>query len=325
MKLYLKAFCLLLILTACNDSKTKQVYKPQSSGNINNLSVVIDNDLWDASVGETTRSTIGAPLYGLPQEEPQFTLRQIPSSVFSGFVKNTRLVLKIKKGIAAATKFYKDPYASPQQMVVVSGMTNLEISEQLIANQDKIVKAFKRQEIQEKQRRSRKSLFNSSAISKQLGINIQFPSIYRTAKQSDNFFWVRRDIKTGTVNLLLYTLPYTDTTTKEALSKRVIKVRDSIGKQYIPGPVEGSYMTTEKAYTPFFGEAKVANLNSFETRSIWQVKDAFMSGPFINYWIEDKANERYLIAEGFVYAPSVGKRDYIFELEAIIQSISLKQ
>ena len=83
MKLYLKAFCLLLILAACNDSNTKQVYKPQSSGNINDLSVVIDNDLWDTSVGETIRSTIGAPLYGLPQDEPQFTLRQIPSSVFS--------------------------------------------------------------------------------------------------------------------------------------------------------------------------------------------------------------------------------------------------
>jgi hypothetical protein len=325
MKLYLKAFCLFLILTACSDSKTKQVYKPQSSGNINNLSVVMDNDLWDDSVGETIRSTVGAPLYGLPQEEPQFALRQLPSSVFSGFVKNTRLVLKIKKGIAAATKFYKDPYASPQRMVVVSGMTNQEISDQLITNQDKIVEVFKRQEIQEKQRRTKKSLFNSTAISKQFGINIQFPSIYRTAKQSDNFFWVRRDIKTGTVNLLLYTLPYTENTTTEALAKRVIKVRDSIGKQYIEGPVDGSYMTTEKAYTPFFGAAKVANLNSFETKSIWQVKDAFMSGPFINYWIEDKANERYLIAEGFVYAPSVGKRDYIFELEAIIQSISIKQ
>lgn len=325
MKLYLKAFCLFLILTACSDSKTKQVYKPQSSGNINNLSVVMDNDLWDDSVGETIRSTVGAPLYGLPQEEPQFALRQLPSSVFSGFVKNTRLVLKIKKGIAAATKFYKDPYASPQRMVVVSGMTNQEISDQLITNQDKIVEVFKRQEIQEKQRRTKKSLFNSTAISKQFGINIQFPSIYRTAKQSDNFFWVRRDIKTGTVNLLLYTLPYTENTTTEALAKRVIKVRDSIGKQYIEGPVDGSYMMTEKAYTPFFGAAKVANLNSFETKSIWQVKDAFMSGPFINYWIEDKANERYLIAEGFVYAPSVGKRDYIFELEAIIQSISIKQ
>ena len=325
MRLYLKALCLVFLFSACNDSDSKKVYKPQSSGNINDVSVVIDNDLWDTSVGETIRSTVGAPLYGLPQDEPQLTLRQIPTSVFTGFVKNTRLVLKIKKGVAATTKFYKDPYASPQKMVTVSGMTNQEISDQLTANQDKIVKAFKAQEIQEKQRRTRKSLFNSTAVTEQFGINIQFPSIYRIAKQDDDFFWIRRDIKTGTVNLLIYTLPYDDTITKEALAKRVITVRDSIGKQYIPGPVDESYMTTEKAYTPFFGETKVANLKSFETKSIWQVKDAFMSGPFINYWIEDKINNRYLIVEGFVFAPSVGKRDYIFELEAIIQSITLKK
>ena len=95
MRHFLKALCLLFLLSACEDSNTSKVYKPKSSGNINDLSVVIDNDLWESSVGETIRSTIGAPLYGLPQDEPQLTLRQIPSSVFTGFVKNTRLVLKI--------------------------------------------------------------------------------------------------------------------------------------------------------------------------------------------------------------------------------------
>jgi len=325
MKFCLKAFCLFLLLSACNTSDNKKVYKPQSSGNINDLSVVIDNILWDSSVGETIRSTIGAPLYGLPQDEPQFSLRQIPSSVFSGFVKNSRLILKVVKGTAAATKFYKDLYASPQRMVLVSGMTNQEISNQIIQNQDKICKAFQTQELEEKQRRTKKSVFNTTSITKQFGINIQFPSIYRIAKQVDDFLWIRRDIKTGTVNLMIYTLPYDDNITKEALAKRVIKVRDSIGKLYIPGPVEGTYMTTEAAYTPFYGNAKVGSLNSFETRSIWQVKDAFMSGPFINYWIEDPVNNRYLVAEGFVFAPSVGKRDYIFELEAIIQSISIKE
>ena len=325
MKLCLKALCLLILLSACDSSDHKKVYKPQSSGNINDLSVVIDNSLWDSSVGETIRSTIGAPLYGLPQDEPQLTLRQIPSSVFSGFVKNTRLVLKVIKGESASTKFYKNPYASPQRMVLVSGMTNQEISDQFVTNQDKISKVFKAQEIEEKQRRTKKSLFNTSDISKKLGINIQFPSIYRIAKQAEDFLWIRRDIKTGTVNLMVYTLPFGENTTKEELAKRVIRTRDSIGKLHIPGPVEGTYMTTEKAYTPFFGDAKVGSLNSFETRSIWQVKDAFMSGPFINYWIEDTVNNRYLIAEGFVFAPSVGKRDYIFEVEAIIQSISIKQ
>jgi hypothetical protein len=246
-------------------------------------------------------------------------------SIFSGFVKNTRLVLKVTKGAEASTKFYKDPYASPQRMILVSGMTNQEIIDQFADNQEKITNAFKAYEIKEKQRRSRKSLFNSTAISEQLGIEIQFPSIYRLAKQEDDFFWIRRDIKTGTVNLLLYTVPYDEAFTKEVLANRVIRTRDSIGRKHIPGPVEGSYMTTEKAYTPFFGKDKVANLSSFKTKSIWQVKDAFMSGPFINYWIEDKANNRFLIAEGFVFAPSVEKRAYVFELEAIIQSISIKE
>ena len=49
-----------------------------------------------------------------------------------------------------------------------------------------------------------------------------------------------------------------------------------------------------------------------------------MSGPFINYWIEDEVNNRFLVAEGFVFAPSVEKRAYVFELEAIIQSISFQ-
>ena len=324
MREFIKALCVFLVLSACENVNDKTVYKPRSSGNINDLSVVIDNELWESPVGETIRSTIGAPLYGLPQDEPQFKLRQIPLSIFSGFVKNTRLVLKVTKGAEASTKFYKDPYASPQRMILVSGMTNREIIDQFADNQEKITNAFKAYEIKEKQRRTRKSLFNSTAISEQLGIGIQFPSIYRLAKQEDDFFWIRRDIKTGTVNLLLYTVPYDEAFTKEALANRVIRTRDSIGRKHIPGPVEGSYMTTERAYTPFFGKDKVANLSCFKTKSIWQVKDAFMSGPFINYWIEDKANNRFLIAEGFVFAPSVEKRAYVFELEAIIQSISIQ-
>ena len=325
MREFIKALCVFSVLSACENVNDKTVYKPRSSGNINDLSVVIDNELWESPVGETIRSTIGAPLYGLPQDEPQFKLRQIPLSIFSGFVKNTRIVLKVTKGAEASTKFYKDPYASPQRMILVSGMTNREIIDQFADNQEKITNAFKAYEIKEKQRRSRKSLFNSTAISEQLGIEIQFPSIYRLAKQEDDFFWIRRDIKTGTVNLLLYTVPYDEAFTKEALANRVIRTRDSIGRKHIPGPVEGSYMTTEKAYTPFFGKDKVASLSSFKTKSIWQVKDAFMSGPFINYWIEDTANNRFLIAEGFVFAPSVEKRAYVFELEAIIQSISIKE
>ena len=63
---------------------------------------------------------------------------------------------------------------------------------------------------------------------------------------------------------------------------------------------------------------------TLETRGLWDLKNAFMSGPFINYAIEDKVNNRYIIAEGYVFAPSIAKRDYVFELESIIKSIAIK-
>ena len=68
----------------------------------------------------------------------------------------------------------------------------------------------------------------------------------------------------------------------------------------------------------------MSGITSFETKSTWEVKDAFMAGPFINYAIEDEVNNRLLVIEGFVFAPSMGKRDYIFELESIIKSIQFK-
>ena len=53
------------------------------------------------------------------------------------------------------------------------------------------------------------------------------------------------------------------------------------------------------------------------------MKGFTMAGPFITYFIEDKVNKRYLVVDGYVYAPSLDKRDYVFELESIIKSITI--
>jgi hypothetical protein len=46
-----------------------------------------------------------------------------------------------------------------------------------------------------------------------------------------------------------------------------------------------------------------------------------MAGPFINYAIKDKKNNRYLILDGFTYNPSKAKRDLVFELESMMKSV----
>jgi len=61
-----------------------------------------------------------------------------------------------------------------------------------------------------------------------------------------------------------------------------------------------------------------------ETRGQWEVKNDFMAGPFLNYTILDAKNNRLIVFEGFTYAPSVNKREFIFELEAIAKSMVIK-
>ena len=288
------------------------------------MSVVVDNELWEGSVGEAIREILAAPVYGLPQEEPLFSLRQMPPQVFTDFATKNRTVLKIEKGKAADTKFFKEVYATPQKLVLVTGNNAKEIITELNKNADRIISAFKSEEIKEKQRRIRISLNKNNTIEDKLGLTINFPSVYRIAKEDSNFYWIRRDIKTGSMNIMLYEMPLDAISNDENAINDIITMRDSIGKAYIPGPIDGSYMITEASYTPFLNTTIIDNKPALETKSTWEVENAFMAGPFINYIIEDKINNRLLVAEGFTFAPSVEKRDHMFELEAIIRSIKIK-
>ena len=92
--------------------------------------------------------------------------------------------------------------------------------------------------------------------------------------------------------------------------------------KYIPGPEKGMYMVTETYLAPSVSEVKIKNHFALESKGLWEVKGFALGGPYINYIIEDKAKNRLLVAEGFLYAPGVSKRDVLFELEAIIKSIS---
>ncbi|TYA52206.1 DUF4837 family protein [Formosa maritima] len=325
MKNALVLFSFMLILSCGNKKSSNQKILSDSSGNINNLSIVVDNNLWEGNVGEAIRDVLAAPLDGLPQDEPLFSMSQIPPSVFSGFVTHNRTVFKVEKGKEPSFKIASDVFARPQKLVLVTGKTDDEIIEQIQENAGKIISAFKSEEIREKQRRIALSLHKNNTLKNNLGIILNFPTAYRIAKEKDNFYWIRKDITTGTTNLMIYELPYNYITKGDSLVYQIIKLRDSIGEVHIPGPTEGTYMITEKAYAPAVFETIIDNKPAIETKGLWDVKNAFMSGPFINYIIDDEVNNRLLVIEGFAFAPSVEKRDYMFELEAIIRSLKINE
>lgn len=325
---------LLTLLVSCKEKKSSDdKIILDSSGNINNVSVVIDNELWDGSVGEAIRNVLTTTIYGLPQDEPMFTISQIPPSVFSGFVTKNRTVLKVEYNKEAGINVSNNVYARPQKVIVVSGKTREEIINEINNNAEKIITTFRNEEIAERQRQMNKSPHPYKSIQEKLGLTIQFPSAYRIAKSDGNFFWIRKDITTGTTNLMLFTVPFNEINRNDSLVSQIIKIRDSVAKEYIRGRQDGnikangekteSYMTTEKAYSPFVYETIINNKPAIETKGIWDLKEDFMGGPFINYAIEDKINNRWVVIEGFAFAPSVEKRDYMLELEAIIKTVKI--
>jgi len=323
MKRILLIVCSLLLVLSCDDSKEKKTLL-DSTGILNDISVVIDNGTWEGRVGEAVRDVLASPIYGLPTDnEPTFNMNQIPTNVFSGFVKKNRTILKIEVGKSSNITFKSNVYAQPQKVITVSGKTKDDVIKLLSDNSSKIIETFKTIELKEKQRLIRKVLYNSKDIKESLGVDLEFPSFYRIAKKDDSFFWIRRDINTGSLNLIVYELPLDKIKRNDSVINQIVKVRDSIGQKYIPGQLEGSYMVTEYNYTPFHSEVILDNKKTLETKGLWDFKNGFGSGPYINYAIEDKINNRWVIIEGFIYAPSVEKRKYIFELEAIIKSIKI--
>ena len=306
-----------LFFVSCNDD-TKIVLA--SSGNLNEISIVVQDQLWEGSVGKALTSILSKPIYGLPQQEPLFKLRQIPPRVFSGFVTKSRTIIIIENNKQKNTRLLLNKYASPQTVIVVSGMTSREIIEELKKHSKKIINKIKEAEIKEKQRRIRKSLSISQALDSIFKIKLDYPSIYRVAAVDRNFVWLRKDTKSGSVNLSVFQTPLK---TNRLNTEKIIIIRDSVSKQKIPGPTKGTYMSTETQYKPVLVPTKIRKHKGLEVRGLWEVKKQFMGGPFINFSVEDSINNRILFFDGFVYSPGTEKASYIFEIEAIIKSLKI--
>ena len=303
----------LIITLSCSENQQKLL--PSSSGNINNVSVVSSNELWDGAVGDVIRENFGRPIYGLPQIEPVFSLSHIPSKVFSGFATKSRTILKVDIAEKEGVFNFKNTYASPQRIIQITGKSSENIIEIINENLNSIYSTMFLNEIQEKQRRISKNLNQTQAIKNSTGLTLRFPSAYRVAKVDSNFVWIRRDIETGSVNL--FVSRYNDKN-----NSSVLKIRDSISKHHIPGPVENTFMSTDPIYTPSSQQISIRGKQILETRGLWEIKGQFMAGPFLNYQFESNTKQdEYIMLDGFVYSPGSSKREYVFELEAIMRSL----
>ena len=315
-------FLLLIGILSCEDGK-QQAYVPDSSGNINNITVVMQKSAWEGNLGKIVRNEIASIYEGLPIDEPRFTLRYLEPEAFTGFGRHGRNVLWFRKDSLNSFQLAQNQFARPQILAQVKGEDQEIMGEYIKENAALLIGTFQENERIEKIRRIGKSRSKDQDFQTKFGVSLAYPTAYKTVKDTTNFLWLEKPVRKGTLNIIAYALPMEQLEGFDL--KALTSMRDSIGELYVPGRLPNSHMITEKAYRPYFYTTTLAGQKAYLTKGMWEVKRDFMAGPFVNYILKDTLNKRAFVIEGFAFAPSVAKRDYMFELNSIISTLKLER
>lgn len=317
-KINLLFFVLAVSLGCQNQTNKDLAFVPESSGNLNHITVVMPERDWKGELGAVVREELQQIYEGLPVDEPQYSINYLNPKTFTGFARQSRNVVWFQKGENPAFQLAQNQFARPQILANVSGEDS-EIQGFLFQENATLLRqTFAENERKEKMRRIRKSLTTEETLPNRFGFTLEYPSAYETVKDTANFVWIQKPMRKGHLNLIAYTLE------PEALSEQfngqILDLRDSIGKRYIPGRLKGSYFITERAFRPYYYKTKLEGSTTFLTKGTWEVANDFMAGPFVNYAIKDSLTKKWIVIEGFAFAPSASKRDYMFELNSILTS-----
>ena len=307
-------------IISCNRKVDRsQAFIPDSSGNLNHITVVMPISDWKGKLGKSVQDNLSDVYEGLPLDEPQFSLDYLNPKAFSGFGRQSRNIIWFQKDSISRFQLAKDQFSKPQIIGLVTGEDS-EVQQYFF--EENIVlfsRTIKENERKEKLRRINKSPTKDKNLRNRFGYDLVYPSVYEILKDTANFIWIQKQVQKGHLNIIAYEI--SDRITDNNFSSKILNIRDSIGKLYIPGRLTGSYMITERSYKPYFYKVVLDGKKGYLTKGTWEVANDFMAGPFVNYMVRDSLTEKWMVIEGFAFAPSMNKRDYMFELNTIITTI----
>lgn len=317
------AFVFIVLFDSCG---VKTSGLPSSTGKTSEILVVIDNDEWDSKIGSVIRDFFGQEQEMLNQPEPKYTLPNITPATLSEskmFRSHRNLfIVDINKDIKKPiVEIEKNFWAKPQMIIKITAPNESAWLKEFESRKETFLALYDKVEMHRINEAFSK--IEDVSIRKKLmrdyHVSLIVPKEFYIAIQKPDFVWIRKEAQSFSQGILLYFYDYTDTIAFNL--ENIIAVRDSITKKYIPGAVDGSYMTTSKAIKPLSKSINFHGYYAVETRGLWETEGDFMGGPFISLTIVDEKRNRVVTAEGYVYFPNNKKRDKLKQMEAIINTL----
>lgn len=325
MKRLFKFVCILLLafVSVISCKNTTKGLMPIVTGNSGEVLVLMNQSLWEGAVGDTLKAILQETQIGLPQDEAVFDVVHITHNDFSSMFKTHRSIidLRVSKSVKNDNVSVKDElYAKTQSFMKIEASTNQGVIQLLHENRNKILAYFLKGEQNRKIKIFKKHLVQEifEKLKEKYNFTLSFPSGYVINKDETDFLWVSKETPTTSQGMFIFTYDYKsqDDFSKEA----VIAKRNLLLSKYVPGPKEGSYMSTEENFPISFRQFEFYKNYACEARGLWKVENDFMGGPFTSITFLDEANNRVICLDSYVYYPNHDKRELLRELEAIMFS-----
>jgi hypothetical protein len=154
------------------------------------------------------------------------------------------------------------------------------------------------------------------------GVTMNVPKGYVLRNQTDDFAWISFEMPQSSMGFFIYSYPYTGP--KDLSHDALLAARNKYAA-LIPGPSDGSYMTTAEIYDPDYRTFRSEGRLWVELRGFWDVANDFMGGPFVSYTTVNTTTNEVVTLDCYVYSPKLPKRNYMRELEHLRYLISFPE
>lgn len=312
----------ILIIGSCNPP---EMPLPGITGKAGELVVVMDGRAWKSEAGDTVFNTLSEHVYGLPQPEPMFNVVHIKSDAFTKIFQTHRnlIVTAIGPEHQKRIELKTNVWSSPQVVIEISAPNEEEFISLFTKNASRIVGHILKTEESRiiKSYSSQLDKEVAGKIKSKFGISLSIPKGYNIVREEDDFIWARYEDKDITQSIAIYSESYSKENT--FTSEGMVETIDRFSKNYVPGPDDGTYMTIFQEYPPKLEETTVGGKYASKLVGMWNVEGALMGGPFTSYALLDGTEKNVVYLHGFIYAPGKNKRNYIRQLDAIVNSASI--
>ncbi len=290
------------------------------------LIVVCNTAVWDGAAGDTLRAILRQPVPAINQTEPLFDVMRVTPDGFKNVITRHRNILKVLEdpAVEPAIGVQYDVAAHPQTVILIQGPDERSLADYISENRDNLLYVLEKSErdrtLEFASKHSEKAL--DEAIRNEFGITMKVPKGYTLRNRRDDFIWASYELPMASQGFFIYSYPYDG---PKSLSPEALTAARNKFAALIPGPSDGSYMTTFSEYAPDHRAIRIGGRLWIEMRGLWDVANDFMGGPFVSYSTVDTATNRIVTLDCYVYSPKNGKRNYLRALEHLVYLIDFPQ